>query len=416
MDATNPRSDPAGTGGDRETAEADAGETATADLSATDTATRDPLTPRSTRWLIVIASVLAVIATFSTWVKLELLDTDEWVTVSTELLAEPEVQQALTNHLANTLFERVDLAGDLEARLPDQLSGLAGPLAGALRDPITNAIGRLISSDRFAELWESANRAAHERMVAILRDETRPGVSASDGTVTLELGTILHNVGERVGIPTSALDRIPADAGNIVVFESDELASAQAVVQVLDFLSWFLYLFVVALYALAVVLARGAWRTALRNVGIALVIVGFAVFVVRGVGLRFAVGEFVQAQNESLGLLVGQVATRLVSEAAWTAIVYGVLVAGFAFLIGSSPFAVSVRRLLGRAAESVGAAIGLATLAILLLLWWSPGRSFERPVSALVFTVTAIAGVAALVVISRREYSTARQVEQLRTQ
>lgn len=416
MDATNPRSDPAGTGGDRETAEADAGETATADLSATDTATRDPLTPRSTRWLIVIASVLAVIATFSTWVKLELLDTDEWVTVSTELLAEPEVQQALTNHLANTLFERVDLAGDLEARLPDQLSGLAGPLAGALRDPITNAIGRLISSDRFAELWESANRAAHERMVAILRDETRPGVSASDGTVTLELGTILHNVGERVGIPTSALDRIPADAGNIVVFESDELASAQAVVQVLDFLSWFLYLFVVALYALAVVLARGAWRTALRNVGIALVIVGFAVFVVRGVGLRFAVGEFVQAQNESLGLLVGQVATRLVSEAAWTAIVYGVLVAGFAFLIGSSPFAVSVRRLLGRAAESVGAAIGLGTLAILLLLWWSPGRSFERPVSALVFTVTAIAGVAALVVISRREYSTARQVEQLRTQ
>ena len=123
-------------------------------------------------------------------------------------------------------------------------------------------------------------------MVNILRDETVPAVSTADGTVTLELGTLVRSVGESLGLPQGALDRIPPDAGQVVIFESDELAAVQTTVQLLDFLSWFLFVLVVGLFVLAVYLARG-WRvTALRNVGLALVIGGVVLLVLRALGVR----------------------------------------------------------------------------------------------------------------------------------
>ena len=43
----------------------------------------------------------------------------------------------------NDLYDQVDVAGELQAKLPTDLQGLAGPLAGALRSPATGAVDRL---------------------------------------------------------------------------------------------------------------------------------------------------------------------------------------------------------------------------------------------------------------------------------
>jgi hypothetical protein len=72
-----------------------------------------------------------------------------------------------------------------------------------------------------------------------------------------------------LGLSESLIDRLPADAGRITLIDSDQLEAAQAGVRVLDFLSWFVLLVVVALYALGVFLAADRIR-ALRNVGIGL--------------------------------------------------------------------------------------------------------------------------------------------------
>jgi hypothetical protein len=396
------------------TTESDPGSHGDGDETAVDAETAEVAgTPSSTKVrtastvLIVLAAVIAVVSSLSTWVRAEMLDTDQWVEVSGDLLAEPQVQDALTTYLSNQLFERVDFQGQLEAALPEAATRLAGPLTGLLREPITNGISTVIASDRFAELWENVNRRAHERLVAILRDETRPGVSTADGTVTLEMATIITNVGERLGVPQSALDRIPPDAGEIVVFESDQLSSAQGVVRMLDFLSWFLFLAVAGMYAAAVYLARPLWRVALRNVGISLAVAGLTLLVLRALGVRAVVSAVVEdPRNEPLGSIVGTVATQMLGEQAWTGIVYGVLFALFAAVIGPHRWAVAVRRVLGRATESIGAAVAVAVIGILLLLWWSPGRSFDRLVTALVFVALAVAAIVSLLVVSRREYRT----------
>ena len=225
--------------------------------------------------------------------KTQALDNDEWVEASTELLDNAEIREAVALYLVDQLYTNVDLTAQLQSRLPDSLDALAPTLTGALRAPATEAVERLLASDRFRTLWENANRAAHEVLVNVLRDETRPSVDVTDGAVVLDLGVIVQAVGENIGIPQAALDRLPESAGRITIFESDQLKQAQTGVRVLDFLSWFLFIVVVALYAAAVYLARGRRITVLRNVGLCLIGAGVVVLVARRVSTRAAIDAFI---------------------------------------------------------------------------------------------------------------------------
>jgi hypothetical protein len=368
------------------------------------------VTSRGPGWLpttlVVVATCIAVLSTLTTWVKTEALDTDKWVANSDELIADPEIRDALAVYLTDQLFTAVDVGAALEGLLPEQLSGLAGPLAGAFRGPAGEAVDQLLASQRFADLWSSANRVAHEKIVAILRDETSAATSATDGTVTLELGVIIRALGESLGIPAAALDRIPPDAGQITVLQSDQLASAQTVVQILDFLSWFLFLVVVLLYALAVFLARERERM-LFKVGVALVIGGFSVLMLRAIGVRRTVDAVVEDANRSIGRIVGEIATRLLQEIAWTGITFGLLIALFAALLTDHRWAVAVRRTLARFGASTGAAVGFTVLVLLGLMWWSPGRAFDRWVTALTLISLVIGGVVVLVTRVRAEFPVA---------
>lgn len=356
--------------------------------------------------LVVVATCIAVLSTLTTWVRTQALDTDEWVANSDEVIADPEIRDALSVYLTDQLFTVVDVGAALEGLLPDQLSGLAGPLAGAFRGPAGDAVDQLLASQRFAELWRSANRVTHEKVVAILRDETSSATSAADGTVTLELGLIIRSLGESLGIPAAALDRIPPDAGEITLFQSDQLASAQTAVQVLDFLSWFLFLVVVALYALAVYLSLERERM-LFKVGVALVVGGLSVLMLRAIGVRRTVDAVVEDGNRAIGRIVGEIATRLLQEIAWTGVTFGLLIAVFAALLTDHRWAVTVRRTLARFAASTGVAIAATVLILLSLMWWSPGRVFDRWVTALTLVALVIGAVAVLVTRVRAEFPAA---------
>jgi hypothetical protein len=60
------------------------------------------------------------------------LNTDNWTTTSSEVLADPQVQLAVSNYLVNELFTSVDVAGELRSLLPPQAAALAGPGAGGI--------------------------------------------------------------------------------------------------------------------------------------------------------------------------------------------------------------------------------------------------------------------------------------------
>lgn len=347
--------------------------------------------------LIALASVIAVFSSTTTWVRTQALDTDEWVEISSSLLDDEEIRERLALFLTDQLYLYVDVAGELKELLPEDLAELSGPLAGLLRDQATQAVDRFLASERFEDLWETANRAAHEVLVRILRDETRGVVSVADGDVVLELGVLLRDVAAAIGLPDGAVERIPDDAGRIVVFESDELARAQTTVQVLDFLSWFLFTVVVGLYAIAVAMAGDRRRTVLRNVGLALVGAGITVLLLRSLSIRFAVGALVEeAANESVATATALVSTELLRQMAWTGVLYGVLIVAFAVLLGLHPWAVALRRWLGRSSNPTGSAVGFTVAVLLVVTWWSPGRALDRWVTALTLFGLAAAAILAL--------------------
>ncbi len=361
------------------------------------------------RWLpgllVVLATLLAVATTLTTWTRTQALDTDQWVETSGDLLNEPEIQEALAIFLADELYSAVDVTGELESLLPDDLSGLAGPLAGALRGPTTDGIEKIIASSAFQTIWQEANRTAHEAAVRILRDEsTLDSVSTSDGAIVLNLSTAVRNLGEAVGIPESALDQLPDDVGQITILQSDELGAAQNAVKVLDFTSWFLFVVVVAMYAGAVYLAVGRRRRMLQSVGVGLVVGGVILLLIRQVGIRTSVNTFVEdATNKPLAELVGSVLTELLRQMAWTGVVYGLLIIGFSILIGPYGWAVAFRRWAAGIADSTAALVGVSFGAVLLLLWWSPGRAFDRWTTAFVLVGLVIGAIYTLVLTGRQE-------------
>ncbi len=344
--------------------------------------------------LIVVATVLAVVSSVTTWVDTEALDTDAWVSTSEELLKEDAVTTAVATYVVNELYTEVDVAASLQEVLPGDLSGVAGALAGALREPVTNGIERVLESPQFADIWGRANRRAHEALVAILRDETRPAVSTADGSVTLNLRDAVIEVGKEIGLPQSALDRIPEDAGQVTVFQSSKLEDVQTYVRVLDFLSWFLFLLTVGLYVLAVYLAGDRRRT-LSMVGWSLVTYGVTLYALTGLGVRTGVGYFVRDNaNTAVANAVARVATELLRSFGSAGIVYGALIVGFAALLGPHRWAVALRRY--NPITSPATAFGGAVVVTLVLLWWSPGSAFNRWYTGLVAVALIVGAMAAL--------------------
>jgi hypothetical protein len=360
------------------------------------------------RWvpalLIVLATVVAVVSATTTWVRTQALDTDSWVDASSEVLESSEVQDALATYLVDQLYANVDVKAEFESLLPEDLSRLAGPLAGALRVPATTATERVLAAPRFQQIWEDANRRAHEILVAIIRDETRPNVSTANGAVVLDLAGAVRSVGENLGVPQAALDRIPADVGQITVFSSSDLADVQDAVKVLDVLSWFLFIVVVLLYVLAVYLARGRRRAALRNTGLALVAGGVVLLAARVVGVRTAIDSIVaDPANRPAAQVVGDIFTELLRDMAWTGIVLGVLIALYAALLGPHAWAIAVRRRLASSSSPDGIIAGTTVALLVILVWWTPGHIFDRWVTALTMLGLIIGAAIALAVTIRRE-------------
>src|SRR5262249_34921903 len=200
------------------------------------------------------------------------LNTDNWVDTSNRLIQNEEVRDQLADYLATQLFANTDVASELEAALPPRLAPLATAAAGGLEQLAPQVAERLFASPKVQDLWEAANRKAHESLLKVLNggDET---VSTENGEVKLQLGPVLEQIGEGSGIGEALASKIPPEAGEITILKSDELSLAQEVAKVLRKLPIALTLAALLCFALAVYLSPRR-RETLRSVGFAFAIAG----------------------------------------------------------------------------------------------------------------------------------------------
>jgi hypothetical protein len=323
--------------------------------------------------LFAVGTLVILVGSLTLWVRRQALDTDSWVKTSSQLLEDDDVRAALSVYIVDQLYANAEPQEVLEQQLPENLQGLAGPIAGALRQPAVEGVDRFLQRPRVQNLWEEANRVAHQELLAVLNDETRGNITTGEGTVTLHLRTLVVNIGNELGFGEQLDARLPPDAGGIVLLQSDQLEAAQTGVKAIKWMSWLVILIAFACYAGAIWLARGR-RGMLRNIGAALLVVGILLLVIRR-----AVGNYIVdalASGESVRDAVGStwiIGTELLAEVAWALIVYGLVILLGTWLAGPSRYAVRAKRWIAPTLrDRPGIAWGALAVIYLLLVLWGP--------------------------------------------
>jgi len=299
---------------------------------------------RAIRVLIVLGSVLAFLSVFAIWIERQALNTDDWVSTSGRLIHNQKIREAVGNYLVDQLYENVDVKKELEDILPGEASELAGPAAGGLRQVAGSGAEKVLETTTAQELWEDANRATHEQLLAVLENK-KEAVETENGEVTLNLGSLLTNLAQQVGIGESLAEKLPPDAGQITILKSDQLKTAQNIAVAVKGLALLLSILTLAAFGAAIYLSRnGRWVTVLYS-GIGLIAAGFAAVVFRHIAGGIVVDQLVK--NDSVkpaGEAAWSIGTSLMVSIATTVIVVGVLFAAAGWLASPTGTARTTRR------------------------------------------------------------------------
>ena len=289
--------------------------------------------PRWVAVLLVVGTIFTLLAMFSIWANRQALNTDNWVSTSSRILANKQVDERLSNYLAEQLAANEPVKTKLEEELPPRLQPLAAAVATGLRSLAPQIAERALESPKVQALWETANREAHERLLEVL-DGGGSAVSTENGEVTLNLNHLVEEVGNEVGIGAGAAEHLPPDVGRLVILKSDQLSAAQTGVHIIRELPIVLTLLPLLCFAGAVWLSARR-RKALRTVGLCFVFVGVLVLLLRTIGGNVLVNAVVAnpAAKPAVHEVWG-IATSLLKSIATSTIVFGLLLFLAAWLAG----------------------------------------------------------------------------------
>lgn len=339
----------------------------------------------------MFGSLLAFLSVFAIWTERQALNTNDWVDTSGRLIQNETIREAVGNFLVDQLYENVDVEKELEEILPGETKQLAGPVSGGLRQVAGQGADQVLQSSTAQDLWKSANRTTHEQLLAVL-EEKEGTVSTEEGKVTLNLGGLVTNLADQVGIGASLAEKLPEDAGQITILRSDQLKTAQDVVVAVKGLALLLSLLTLLSFGLAIYLSKeGRWVTVLYC-GIGLIAAGFASIVLREVAGGIVVGALVEEESvRPAAEETWSIATSLMTSIATTVIVVGVLFGVAGWLASPTGSARSTRRFLAPVLDDhVGYAYALLAIVVGFYFISSPTQNLRT-----FLTTLAIAGLAA---------------------
>lgn len=330
--------------------------------------------------LVVLATLLLIVSSLTVFAKRQLLNTDAWTKSSAQVLADPEVRQALSTKLVDLLYQRVDVSAELKQSLPPRAQAAAPAIAAGLQTAAVRAVDTLLSTARAQQLWENANRRAHTALVRVLEGKSAGPVSTANGDVVLDLRPLLDRISARLGVVGKARANAPPDSGRIVLLRSDQLDAAQKAVRVLHALTIFLLIVVLALYVLAVYLARGRRRVVLEVAGVSLVFAGLVLLVARRLIGDAIVDALVHVEaNKPPVHHIWLIETQIWGDIGIALFVYGLLVVIAGWLGGPMRPAVAIRRFLAPTFRDRPIVVyGVAAFALLIVIAWGPTNATRQ--------------------------------------
>jgi hypothetical protein len=249
--------------------------------------------------VLVFLSCLGILAsTLTVWSSTTLLNADTYVQVVGPIAQNPQVIQAVSAYAADQVVTLLNVQQRAEQALPPKAEFLAVPLAQVVQNFTQARIADLMHTPQFHQIWVRINRAVYTQLLAALRGQTTT-LQISNGVVTLNLIPVIDAglqyiqqhlpglIAQHVKLPDPSELQIPAQAqqklsqalgipvpsnlGQIELFQSAQLAKAQQLLRLWDFLTVALPVITAALIIATLWLSRDRRRTLVQlGIGIAI--------------------------------------------------------------------------------------------------------------------------------------------------
>jgi hypothetical protein len=375
--------------------------------------------------LVILTALGAVATTTAFWATRTVFDTDRFVAAVAPVAQNPTVQANVATRLTDQLFATLDVEARVRAALPAQAQALAAPITNGVKGFVRDRLQTFLASETFQQVWTGAITVAHQKIVALLRDDLDqlPNVVLTSGEVRISLIAALarglQGLGQDVlnllGInatipdfpaeedPQVAIDRLstvlgrplPDDFGQITIMTVDQLEQLQGTTKQLERLPWVLLLVTIVMLVLALALSPNRRRT--------LVALGFAVAVALFLASRLIDRidqNLIEAVKEGSGQaavrdMVNNLVGSLRAIGVWV-LVIGLIVAIVAFIAGRKSWVEAA----GRGARSLTARTPDGTTR---LAAWSAAhaevlRIVAIALAALIVFLTGLSLIAILVV------------------
>ncbi|HEY6770852.1 MAG TPA: hypothetical protein VI035_00215, partial [Solirubrobacterales bacterium] len=204
--------------------------------------------------------------------------------------------------------------------------------------------------------------------------------------------TIVAQLGAQLGVDVTG--KIPPGVANIEVVSNDDLVKVNKALKLFRAVAWVLTILALALFALAIYLAGGWRREALRSVGFAFIGIGIAVLAVRSLAGNVVVNAVASTEAvKPAANSAWSIGTSLLNDQGGAMIFYGLFFVIGAWLAGPMGFARSARRAITPILERRAIAYSALALLLVLLFVWSPTPGFHRLPTALLLIILAVVGM-----------------------
>ena len=236
--------------------------------------------------LLVLGCGFFAASLVALWTRATVLNTDRYVDTMAPIAASPAVQKAVADKLNTRISGAIDFNALAREALPERADVLAPAIAAGAQTAIREGLDRFVASDRFQDLWNEANRRAHDRVVALLTTGKSGRLTLEGDTVYLDFSAAIERLKERLrerGFNRVA-DAIPASVdGQIPLLTSDGFSSARRAINIIKGLSIVLPLLTLLFFAGHILLTRPRRRGWLR-VALGLTLTGLLLLAVVGIG------------------------------------------------------------------------------------------------------------------------------------
>jgi hypothetical protein len=311
--------------------------------------------------LVVLSSIMVLVSTVGLWSYRQVYNTDVFVGHVDSILARSDVQANLANYLTDQIMIAVNPEQRARDALPSQADALIAPVVSAIRGFVNQTVQKVVASDQFRKLVDQSARLAHTAAIRLLEGKQAAGLTINGNEAVFNTLPMIDQVLQQIssqgllgnrtipalstpsGQPSAQLQELssklgvtlPPDFGQLVVFKSNSLKSAQ---QALRLIKRGLLLVIVAtvlLIALTLLLSLHRLRT-LAELGIGIAVAMLVAWAVTKAVTRDVLNQIGTPAGRQTLLAVGNDLLSSLRTIAIILTIIGVVVAFVAFVSGGS--------------------------------------------------------------------------------